>query len=226
MKLAKWFEFGSALSLAVLLMIPFAGAQPHPSAPVIVTRYCSGCHGLDGKSQLPYIPRLAGQDADYLQSKLTSFRGMAQPPVDEALDRVVHAGSAHKNGAFTTVATMHMVGVANGITPDQIKAAAQWYAAQAPAQVRSGKDPVNEEGRNLFAEGLQSQGLAACQSCHGTEAQGTHTAPRLAGQSAAYLMDQLAFYRSSEVSSSPMVEIARRVRSDQARAVAEYLQSR
>ncbi|WP_088560945.1 c-type cytochrome [Arboricoccus pini] len=35
---------------------------------------CQGCHGLDGKSQVPEAPNLAGQVENYLVKALSEFR--------------------------------------------------------------------------------------------------------------------------------------------------------
>lgn len=36
---------------------------------------CEPCHGLDGVSQLPEAPHLAGQREEYLKAQLAAFRG-------------------------------------------------------------------------------------------------------------------------------------------------------
>jgi cytochrome c553 len=96
-----------------------------------------------------------------------------------------------------------------------------------PARGKSGKPKLIEEGRSLFNNGLQSQGLLACQICHGSEAQGSALAPRLAGQNAAYVVSQLALFRATDrQQSSQMTVVAQHLERDQARAVAAYLQSR
>lgn len=213
------------LLAAILLLIPVAIAQERSTPPQVVTHYCSGCHGLNGRSQLPYIPRLAGLNSAYLERKLASFRTVPSSPVDEAFSRIAHIGRASKHGG-TTAATVHMIGIAKAVSAEEIKAATEWYAAQQPTRGKDGKRKTIEEGRSVYLSGLQSQHLPACQSCHGPEAEGTRAAPRLAGQSAAYMLGQLALFRGDEQRQSPMTDIARSLESDQARAVALYLQSR
>src|ERR1035441_3081008 len=84
MKSPNWSWYTPVLASAVLLIVPSAWAeQGTGGAPAIVTHSCSGCHGVDGNSQLPYIPRLAGLNAAYVEHKLASFRAAASPPVDE-----------------------------------------------------------------------------------------------------------------------------------------------
>ena len=228
MKSLNWSRCAPVLAWAVLLMVPSAWAEQRTAgAPAIVTHSCSGCHGVDGNSQLPYIPRLAGLNAAYVEHKLASFRAAASPPVDEALSRVVRTGRASADAGITPAATAHMVGVARAVSGENGKAAAQWYASRTPAPGKSGKPELIEEGKSLFTNGLQSQGLLACQSCHGSAAQGSDLAPRLAGQNASYVVGQLALFRAADPQHSPvMTAVAQHLERDQARAVAAYLQSR
>jgi cytochrome c553 len=227
MRVHDWFRYGFALPCAVLLIVPAAHAGERAAAPAIVTRYCSGCHGIDGNSQLPYIPRLAGLKDTYLERKLASYRGAGRPPVDEAVSRVVHIASPGGDAGVTAAARAQMVGVANAVSREDLKAAVRWFAAQAPARGKGARGKVVEEGRSLFVEGRESQGLAACRTCHGAEAQGTGIAPRLAGQNAAYIMGQLDLFRTRGSRNSPeMTGIARALDAGQARAVAIYVQSR
>jgi cytochrome c553 len=117
--------------------------------------------------------------------------------------------------------------VARAVSGEDGKAAAQWYDSRVPARRKSGKPELIEEGRSLFTNGLQSQGLLACQTCHGSAAQGSDLAPRLAGQNASYVVSQLALFRAIDPQRSPvMAAVAQHVDRDQARAVAAYLQSR
>ena len=227
MKSLNWSRYAPVLPAAVLLIVPSAWAEHTGGVPAIVTWTCSGCHGVDGNSQLSYIPRLAGLNAAYVERKLTSFRAAASPPVNEALSRVVSMGRASTDAGITPAANVHMVGVARAVSGEDGKAAAQWYASRMPARGKSGKPKLIEEGRSLFNNGLQSQGLLACQICHGSEAQGSALAPRLAGQNAAYVVSQLAFFRATDrQQSSQMTVVAQHLERDQARAVAAYLQSR
>ena len=225
MKRLRWFRQIS-LALAIFATVPFAHAWDRSSPPAIVTRYCSGCHARDGRSQLPYIPRLAGLSAAYSERRLASFRDKAAPPVDEAIERLIHL-NIPKDASVTAAARVHMVGVASSISDQEINAAAEWYSAQTPTPGKMSKGREVEEGEQLFTNGLESKGLRACQSCHGSNAEGTDQAPRLAGQNSAYVIVQLAHFRAGERHDAPeMTGVARNVGGNQARAVALYLQSR
>lgn len=84
-----------------------ANAQAEmPSAPAKAAT-CVGCHGADGNSVVPNFPKLAGQHASYLESSLKDFRD-----------------------GFRKNATM--APFAKGLTDQEIKELAAYYAAQQP----------------------------------------------------------------------------------------------
>jgi cytochrome c553 len=215
------FRTGLACAAMAVLVLPAYGERRN-SAPAVVTQYCSGCHGVDGRSQLPFIPRLAGLRADYTRQKLSLFKTTAGSPVDETFTSF----RRKKRGDVTDEASVHMVGVSHALSETQVAAATEWYASQQSPPRSGGNRATDEQGRNLFMNGATSKGLVACQTCHGSDGQGTEKAPRLAGQNAAYIVRQLGFLgRRRAYSDSPMPDIARRMDADQARAVAAYLQS-
>ncbi len=66
---------------------------------------CIGCHGADGNSVVPNFPNIAGQHASYLEKQLKDFRD-----------------------GFRKDASM--AAFAKGLTDEEIKALAAFYAAQ------------------------------------------------------------------------------------------------
>ncbi len=66
---------------------------------------CVGCHGADGNSMVPNFPKIAGQHASYLEKQLKDFRD-----------------------GFRKDATM--AAFVKGLTDEEIKALADFYAAQ------------------------------------------------------------------------------------------------
>lgn len=68
---------------------------------------CVGCHGADGNSMVPNFPKLAGQHASYLEKTLKDFRD-----------------------GFRKNATM--APFAAGLTDEEIKELAAFYASQTP----------------------------------------------------------------------------------------------
>jgi cytochrome c553 len=226
MGIIKQLRRGIVAAFLGCCMSYFATAGERPSGPEVVVRYCSGCHGVDGNSQLPYIPRLAGLSSTYQEGKLAKFRAANSLAVDEAFARFIRPSAGKPDKALTAAAAIHMVGIANGVAEDDLKVAARWYSTQEPASAKNSKGKAFEEGRNLYMDGLQSRGVPACQQCHGLEGHGTDRAPRLAGQHASYVIAQLTHFRTGDQNQSPMTNIARSLNHGQAQAIAKYLQSR
>ncbi len=132
-----------------------------------------------------------------------------------------------KVDASNAEARINMIGIAHAITADEAKSSASWYAIQKPAGGRSGNPALIEQGKELFLKGLPAQGMLACQTCHGAEAEGKAKAPRLAGQNGSYLLSEMAKFKAGDRQHAPeMTMIAAHVDSDQFRALAAYLQSR
>ncbi|KUJ72724.1 cytochrome c [Thiomicrospira sp. WB1] len=80
---------------------PMATAADKPAK----AQTCVGCHGPNGNSLVPTYPKLAGQHAAYLEKSLKDFR------------------DGHRKNAT-------MEPFAKGLTDEEIKALADYYAAQ------------------------------------------------------------------------------------------------
>jgi len=90
-----------ATAAATLLASTAMTAQAAPAKAAT----CVGCHGADGNSMVPNFPKIAGQHAAYLEKQLKDFRD-----------------------GFRKDATM--VPFAKGLTDEEIKELAAFYAAQ------------------------------------------------------------------------------------------------
>lgn len=216
----------STLALSAFAAVSLALAGPS-SPPSVVVRNCSGCHGIEGRPQLSYVPSLAGQSAKYIEAKLQGFRGAASPLVDEAFTPLTRRSERAGRQAITPAAAVHMIGIAKSLSDRDMKAVAVWYSAQTPFHPKSNRGSGFEEtGQDLYVNGRQTQNLPACQSCHGRDAQGTAIAPRLAGQQREYVLARLNQFRSGSKGESPMTQIARSLDNSQLQAIAAYLHSR
>jgi cytochrome c553 len=177
------------------------------SAPPIVHTTCFMCHSEHGNDpDLGFVPRLAGQNATYIEGQVNAFRdgSRADPP-----------------------AIIYMWPVAQNLSNDQIKQAAEWYAAQ-PAPQPVPVDGTVDEGRSIYMNGILAAGVAACVSCHGPKADGNAIFPRLAGQTPQYLLAQLRFFRAAvrnDTSAEIMKPVALHLTDDQMIAVSKYLGS-
>jgi cytochrome c553 len=218
----------ATIAVAVLMLFPMARAENRWDAPRVVTWNCSGCHGIDGNSQLPYFPRLAGLNAAFAERRIAQFRTDAAPPVDELFYRIV-AAVAPSPGAGRRETRINMIGIGHAITEEETKAAVEWYAKQKPAPGRSGNPALIEWGKEVYLKGLPAQGLPACQACHGPQAEGNGKIPGLAGQNGSYVLGELAKFNAGDRQHAPeMTTVARHLGrdSEEFRALAAYLQSR
>lgn len=211
--------------LNVVLLCPLAFAQTHWDAPRVVTRICSGCHGIDGNTGRPEFPRLAGLNAEYIGKRLAAFRAAYPPPVDEVIHWFL-VPTPPKPVPNVAEARVNMIGIAHSITTDQAGAAAAWFAVRKRSPGRSADPALIAKGRLLFQNGMPGQGVPACQTCHGAEAQGNGTAPRIARQNSVYVLHQLGKFKAGDPKNAPeMTKVARDVNIDQFRALAAFLQS-
>ena len=217
------------VSTFTLLLVAFSlRGETQWDAPPIVTTNCSGCHRVDGNSQLPYFPRIAGLDAAYSEKKLAQFAESPSPPVDELLHMLVTAIDGHESvGNNTPNERINMLGMAHAVKPEILKEAVEWYAKQTPAPGHGRNTALVQQGEQIFAKGVPDQHIIACMSCHGQSAQGQALAPRLSGQNSQYIEAQLVKFRRGDRKHAPeMTMEVRELSPDQARAVAAYLQAR
>jgi cytochrome c553 len=191
-----------------LLVLAESSAQgaTNGAAEAIAIRVCAACHGSSGDSISPFFPRLAGQSAAYLERQLKTFRDKtrADPP-----------------------AIGYMWGMASQLDDEIIGGLAAYYASQAarPNSVKPGASVAL--GKEIYERGAAANLVPACAGCHGAVAQGSATAPRLAGQHPEYLIKQLTFFKAKLRSSDPvMVAACAQMTVEQMQAVALYAASR
>ncbi len=154
-------------------------AKPAAEAPVPATRalraklaYCQTCHGLNARG-LPYasvpIPRLAGQQPQYIKNQLHNFISK---------DRT--------NPIMSNVARV--------LTPTQVNFLAQQFIKLNPPPVSASHPPAASlvaAGKQIFHNGVPSRNVPPCESCHGADAHGNGEFPRLAGQVPEYVVHKL-----------------------------------
>ncbi len=69
----RWLAGATALALLAVLAAADARADA-AAGRAKADQICAVCHGLDGVSQLPNAPTLAGQPEIYLQESLNAYR--------------------------------------------------------------------------------------------------------------------------------------------------------
>jgi cytochrome c553 len=139
---------------------------------VLAVQVCAACHGVNGQSNSPMVPNLAGQQKDYLVNQLQDYRDHTR---------------SNKYGV------QYMWGMASPLKDKQIQELAEYFSKQAPVQgVKINMDdPKLVRGKEIFDKGIPEQGVIQCNSCHGPNGEGMATFPRLAGQKSYYLIQQL-----------------------------------
>jgi cytochrome c553 len=143
---------------------------------VLAVQVCAACHGVNGQSQSPMIPNLAGQQKAYIVNQLQDYRDHTR---------------SNKYGV------QYMWGMASSLTDKQIQELAEYFSKQAPKQsaVISGNISTLARGKEIFENGIPTQGVIQCNSCHGPKGEGMATFPRIAGQHAYYLIQQLNVWK-------------------------------
>jgi cytochrome c553 len=169
--------------------------------------YCKTCHGLAGqgfRGAVP-MPRLAGQQPEYLENQLWAFveRRRTNP---------------------------YMFNVAHALSPTMLTALTTQFSQLNPKPLGGARKDLVPAGKKIYEEGIPGSNVPPCSSCHGPEAKGDGPFPRLAGQLHDYVFRKLMNW-SKERGQDPanpdtsaiMEPIAHSLNDSQVAAVAAYL---
>jgi len=168
--------------------------------------YCKTCHGLSGQGYLGYfpIPRLAGQQPDYIEAQLRAF-------IERRRTNPI------------------MFNVAHVLSPSMISALASHFHHLNPPPFGGAPHGAAAQGKRIFEEGLPESNVPACSACHGTDAHGQREIPRLAGQVYPYMVGQLTGWSKERGqgtavdTSAIMAPTAHNLTRSQIEAVAAYV---
>lgn len=176
---------GAFAPLAAALILEAAAAPPlradgigDENAPP--QEICGLCHSMDGVSRMARFPRLAGQNAAYIEKQLNDFR----------------EGRRDNDGG-------QMLAIVTEITPEQVVEVARYFSQLGPpppiADAPAGE--ITDQMRELFYEGDEARGIPACASCHLPEMAASAAdavppdAPHLTAQHPDYIAKQLRDFR-------------------------------
>ncbi len=131
--------------------------------------YCKDCHGVSAQGFNGYypIPRLAGQQPEYIENQLRAF--------------IEHRRTNNI-----------MFNVAHSLSPAMINALTAHFASLNPSPIGGAPRQLVATGRKIFEDGMPEVNIAACAACHGPEATGRGVIPRLAGQLYPYVIKTLS----------------------------------
>jgi cytochrome c553 len=169
--------------------------------------YCKTCHGVSGqgfRGSFP-MPRLAGQQPEYLENQLQAF-------IERRRTNPV------------------MFNVAHSLSPAMLKGLAEHFRDLNPKPLGGAPKEFVAAGKKIYQDGLPSAEVPPCATCHGPEAKGADAFPRLAGQLNDYVAKKLLNW-SKERGQDPakpdnsaiMQPIAHNLTEAQVQAVAAYL---
>ena len=163
---------------------------------------CQGCHGEDGISFEPAIPKLAGQYAGYIGKQVRDFQ-------------TGFRSNAIMNGMAATVDDADLADIT------------AYFASK---NKMKGDGTSNALGKNLFQNGDMSRMMVACVNCHGVNGKGktpeNSMFPVLGGQQKEYIRIQLVNFRQGQRANSPggvMNIIAQKLSDAEMEALAQYV---
>jgi cytochrome c553 len=163
---------------------------------------CQSCHGPDGNSLNPEWPKLAGQNAPYLKKQLEDFKS-----------------GARVNPIMSSIAA--------ALSEEDIANLAVYYASQTISEGVTPEEYV-ELGQKLYRQGNKETGVPACMACHGPAGNGNPAAawPRLSGQHAKYVENQLKAYHTNGRTNDPngmMRGVAKKITNEEVTAISHYV---
>ena len=201
------------LAVAFVFAVSAAHAKERETSPVSAqelkakTDYCKTCHGVSAqgfRGAFP-MPRLAGQQPEYLKNQLQAF-------IERRRTNPV------------------MFNVAHVLSPPLLTALTTYFKDLNPKPLGGGPKELAAAGKKIYEEGVPSAEVPPCASCHGPDAKGADAFPRLAGQLNDYIFRKLTNWdkergqdKANPDTSAIMQPIAHNLTEAQIKAVAAYL---
>lgn len=189
-----------SLALALAAALPAARAADLSRAVEIVEGKCFICHGIEGESSSPVFPRLAGQHAGYVARQLADYK----------------AGK-RKNDTMQSMVT--------DLSADDFRLLGMYFESKPSLKHPVADTELAQMGRFIYQRGNPYSGVAPCADCHGAAGHGTEKMPRLGGQHAQYVENQLkAFSRRERTNDNAVMHgIASKLSELELKSVAAYL---
>lgn len=171
------------VSLTGLSSMAFAIGDPDRGEGLTAT--CVACHGADGNSPAPSFPKIAGLGERYLLKQLLDIQSGAReiPEMTGLLDNASEQDLADMS-AFYASQAMQLSG-----------------AQPLTVRLNTGQEvDALELGERLYRSGNPESNVPACSGCHSPSGLGNDPAryPRLGGQYAQYIEQQLRDFRSGD----------------------------
>ena len=198
----------SVLRMAILALAPLPPLSLAVHADEFQAKllYCKTCHGLSGQGYRGYfpMPRLAGQQPQYLENQLRAF-------IERRRTNPIMANVAH------------------ALSPSMVSELAEHFRALDSKPIGGAPRQGLSTGKRIFDDGIPEANVPACSACHGADGKGQNEIPRLAGQLYEYTVGQLAGWSkvrgqgSAVDTSAIMAPTAHNLTRSQIEAVAAYV---
>src|SRR3984893_14707016 len=150
-----------------------------PAAQVEASK-CTACHGMHGEGAPGGVPRLAGQNADYMAHALSMFKG-------------------------GTRANAIMQPIARTLSDVQIRQLADYFSQQSAPRVAAAVSAPSDlvlAGKQLAEMGAADVG--ACFSCHAAQGKGNGARfPRIAAEPAQFVVNRLREFQARAQGKTP-----------------------
>lgn len=189
--------------LAAVLALTAACAAPAAAedAKTIATTVCAGCHGEDGNSVIPMFPKIAGLQEEFIAKQLRDFM----------------SGRRRSDVMGPVVAQLK---------PEDVAPLAAYFSSRPLRPGQSGEKRAADLGKLIFFDGNEETGVPACVGCHQPQGAGSGLYPRIGGQQAEYVIQQLKNFAAGERSNDAaryMRVTAKRMSEEEIQSVAAYL---
>lgn len=162
---------------------------------------CASCHGPDGNSTDPVIPKIAGMDASYLRKQLKAF------------------GAGQRRNE-------QMSPVAAALSDDDVAELAIFFSKQTVQPGQPTTPALLALGKQIYEDGISERSVPACASCHQADGAGNARFPRVAGQHQAYALAQLVAFKSGRrATDRQMASAVKPLDLPEFQALAEYMAS-
>jgi cytochrome c553 len=161
----------AAALTALALLLPAGAAMAQQAGSGYAQRFaseCASCHGVNGRSEIPGTPHLAGQHSYYVVTQLFLFRE-----------------GRRNNEAMTAVART--------MKDDDLRGFSDYIGSLPPLPAQAPAAPL-DEARMGRGQALAQQ--QKCLFCHGPDLSGGQQVPRVAGQREEYLRESLQGFRT------------------------------
>lgn len=175
-----------------------ANAPGDPKAGEAIAGSCAACHGNDGNSPTPSFPKIAGLGEKYLYKQLRDIKSGA---------RVIAAMA----GQLDNKSEQDLKDLAAYFNSQTLQIAG---ATDAKVRVNSGIEvDALKLGQKVYRAGNPEVGVPSCMGCHSPRGLGNEPAgyPRLSGQYAEYIAQQLRNFRGGERTNDGESKIMRTV---------------